>query len=62
MSNYRVVTRGKDAADYYSNLERIRELEGKEGTALWRKMLPLIKEVDHKDGWYRPDLSYTPQR
>ncbi len=57
---YMLVRRAKNRADYYSQAEVIDELLGEEGKALKGKTRPLLKKLEHQDGWSRPDLSYTP--
>ena len=59
---YMLIRRAKNRADYYSQSEVIDELLGEEGTALWKKTMPLFKKIERLDGWERPDLSYTPQK
>jgi len=57
---YILSRRTKNRADYYSQYAVIDGLLGEESTALWKKTRPLLKKIERQDGWFRPDLSYTP--
>lgn len=48
----------KNASDSWSRIEKMWELLGKEGGVLYRKMMPLVRKREFKQGWFRPDLSY----
>jgi hypothetical protein len=52
---------GKNAADYYNQLEKTWELFGDEGEALWKKTIVLCRKYEEKTSWRRPDLSYIPK-
>ena len=56
---YVIVDRAKNAADYYST--DYSKLLGEEAKALSVKSLPLLRKLETKQGWFRPDLSYIPK-
>lgn len=53
---------GKNAADYFRQSEENQKLLGEEAKALSKKTLSLIRKLEIKTGWSRPDLSYTPKK
>ncbi len=51
---------GKDFADLYVQNKKMWELMGDEGGKMFDQMLSYTRKRESKQGWYRPDLSYTP--
>jgi hypothetical protein len=52
---------GKDAADFWTQNEKMWELLGEEGENIFQKWMSLLRKRDFKQFWYSPDLSYTPK-
>lgn len=52
----------KDFADLYAQNKKMWELMGDEGGKLYDKMMPLVRKREGKSGWYRPELSFTPEK
>ena len=48
-------------SEFYSRRDEVRELLGEAGEKLGKKALTLVRRIEHKDGWTRPDLSYPGQ-
>ncbi len=55
---YVVARAAKSQSDYYNHRDQVHELLGEEAEQLGKKALTLVRKVEHKDGWIRPDLSY----
>ena len=53
-----VAQAAKSQSDYYTRRDEVHELLGEEGKQLGKKALTLVRRVEHKDGWTRPELSY----
>ena len=53
-----VITMAKDATSYYQQQDKDNTLLGKEGDALWNKMLTMLENFNHLNAHTRPDLSY----
>jgi len=51
----------RSQGEYYSRRDEVRELLGEAGEKLVEKALTLVRRIEHKDGWTRPDLSYPGQ-
>jgi hypothetical protein len=51
-----VVMGAKGAADYYSEAAKINELLGDEGEALWNEFMTVVKRIEPKNGYARPEL------
>ncbi len=59
---YVVAQAAKSQSAFYNHRDEVKELLGEEGEQLGKKALTLVRKVEHKDGWRRPDLSYpTPE-
>ena len=54
-------SRGKNAADYFSQGEKNWALIKDEGTALWKKTMALCRKFESRNSWRRSDLSYIPE-
>ncbi len=48
----------KSESDYYSERVKLKELIGEEGEKLGQAANALVRKVEFKDGYIRPDLSY----
>jgi hypothetical protein len=48
----------KSESDYYSERAKLKELIGEEGEKLGQQAHALVRKVEFKDGYIRPDLSY----
>ncbi len=48
----------KSESDYYSERVKLKELIGEEGEKLGQQANALVRKVEFKDGYIRPDLSY----
>jgi hypothetical protein len=59
--SYAFVLRAKDGADFYTQNNKMWEMLGEEGEMLIEKMLPFVRKNEVRQGWLRPDLSYTPK-
>lgn len=49
----------KDGADFYNRDKEITAQIKEQADALWAKMSPLLKSVEHKYGKFRPDIGYV---
>jgi hypothetical protein len=49
----------KDGADFYTTTKEISEKVKAEEDVLWSRMAPLLVSLEHKHGYFRPDLSYV---
>jgi hypothetical protein len=56
-----MVARAKNAIDFYTQNAKMWKLLGEEGDSLYPKLMNLLRKREHKQGWFRPDLSYTPK-
>ena len=54
-------SKGKNAGDYFSQMEKNWKLLGDEGKALMKKTMALCRKIESKNSWFRPDLSYIPK-
>ena len=58
------ISRGKDRVDHWTkaalNSEKFKD--NKESDELWKETLKLIRKMETKAGFYRPDLSYQPEK
>ncbi len=61
MPLYVVVESAKDAADFQAQSAKINELLGDSAKDLNARTMALVRKMEFKDGWIRPDLSYTPE-
>ena len=59
---YYGVLLAKDFADLYAQNKKMWELMGDEGGKFFDKMMPLVRKREGKSGWYRPELSFTPEK
>lgn len=57
-----IVLSGKNAADFETNYEKIWEVLGEEAMALVQELIAMARDLDIKTAWFRPDLSYLPQK
>ena len=55
---YVVAQASTSQGEFYSRRDEVRELLGEAGEKLGKKALTLVRRIEHKDGWTRPDLSY----
>ena len=62
MPVYLVAFAAKSAGDFWPNYENAWKLLGKEGKTLLQKLFKLIRKRDIKTAWYRPGLSYMPEK
>lgn len=62
MPVYVVAFISKSAADFWTHNEKTCELIGEEGKALSQKVISLVRKRDIKTAWYRPELSYIPEK
>ena len=53
--------RANNAADIYSDQEEYVTKIGEKGMELWKKLSALLRKLEDKTGWFRPDLSYIPK-
>ncbi len=58
---YMWVSWAKDAADFYAQNAKNRELLGEAGDDLWERSLAITDKFEHNNGRIRPDLSYLPK-
>jgi len=58
---YYMVTRAKNAIDYFTRNEKMWELLGEESGELYRNIMANVRKQEKKRGWFRPDLSYIPK-
>lgn len=61
MPLYFWTVRGISAADFHKQQEIYGTKAGDESMELWNRTLALIKKLEDKTGWFRPDLSYMPK-
>ena len=61
MPLYVVVQWAKNAAEFYSQIEKNNEILGEEGKALMAKTMAITRRFEQKNGSMRPDLSYMPK-
>jgi len=54
--------RGKNASDLFTQWEKELEILGDEGKVIWQKIWTLCRIFETKTGWFRPDLSYMPEK
>ena len=52
---------GKDGMDYRVQNQKMWELMGDEGVAIYKKMMSLLRKRESKELWYSEELSYFPQ-
>ncbi|PLX12543.1 MAG: hypothetical protein C0597_13125 [Marinilabiliales bacterium] len=50
---------GKDHFDFWSEAKNNHELLGLEAKELWEETLKLVRKIEYRYAWYRPDLSYS---
>ncbi len=50
----------KDPLDMASKRAKAYENMGEEPNKLWQETEQLLRKIEYKTGWYRPDLSYIP--
>ncbi len=62
MPLYIGLARGRNASDLFSHWEKQQEIEGEEGKVLWEKTWAVCRKFETKTGWFRPDLSYIPEK
>lgn len=60
MPLYVTTERARDAEHYQAMQKKVMELLGEEGKKLNARTMALTNRLESKDGWARPDLSYTP--
>jgi hypothetical protein len=51
----------KNEVDLASNRAKAFEVMGEESNKLWQETEHLLRKIEYKTGWYRPELSYIPQ-
>ncbi len=56
---YILTTWAEDPLDYHMNLQKVSEMLGEEGIALWGKMMSYTHEAVAIEGWYLPQYSFT---
>ncbi len=61
MPLYFWTVRGISAADFHKQQEIYGTKAGEKAMELWNRTLALIKKLEDKTGWFRPDLSYIPK-
>ncbi|MDP2982734.1 MAG: hypothetical protein Q8O92_05325 [Candidatus Latescibacter sp.] len=55
--------RGKNLFEFYSSLEEGFKIIGEEGRNLWwKESMTLLRKIERRDGTYRPELSYIPDK
>ncbi len=59
---YIVAFVAQSAGDFWPNYENAWKLLGEEGKSLLQKLFTLIRKRDIKTAWYRPGLSYMPEK
>jgi len=59
---YVMIARAKNAVDFYSDNAKMWGSLGEEGSALYQKFMKILRKRETKTGWYRPELSYTPEK
>ena len=56
---------GKSPGDFWSSMEEINknnEAMSKESEEVYIKFLAALRKYENKTGWFRPDLSYFPEK
>ncbi len=53
---------GMSAADFWSEAEKRHEAMGQELFDLWWKAMKTTRKFESKTGWFRPELSYIPNK
>ena len=48
----------KNQAEYYQQREETKTLLGEKGKELSEQVMQIVRKIELKDGWLRPDLSY----
>ena len=56
-----IVTWGKDQMDRIAKSRKTNELLGEDAAKLWARTMSITKKIYHKEGWFLPELGYTPQ-
>jgi hypothetical protein len=54
--------RGKNLFEFYSSLEDAFKIMGNEGRGLMSSWRETLRKIKRRDGPYRPELSYTPEK
>ena len=62
MPVYVVAFIAKSAPDFWIHYEKASESLGKEGRKMLQKLFSLVKAREIKTAWYRPELSYIPEK
>lgn len=58
---YVIGTLAMDRGDYEADGDRLDEMFGEADDALWMKTRDLMRKFEHKDAWFRPELSMLPE-
>ena len=53
--------KGKDPVDFRVQNQKMWELMGAEGSAIFQKMMSLLRKRESKEFWYSEELSYIPE-
>lgn len=56
-----VVSWGKNEIDRLTKAYKTNELFGEEGAKLWARTLAITQKIYRKNGWFLPELGYTPK-
>jgi hypothetical protein len=51
----------KNETDMATSRAKAFEGMGEEANNLWQETISLLRKIEYKTGWYRPDLSYIPE-
>ncbi|GAF88438.1 unnamed protein product, partial [marine sediment metagenome] len=56
-----MVANAKNPIDFYTQNAKMWKSLGEEGDSFHQKFMNLLRKREHKQGWFRPDLSYIPK-
>ena len=60
-SVYIAALKGKDGIDFRIQNQKMWELMGEEGSAIFQKMMSMLRKRESKQFWYMENLSYIPE-
>lgn len=56
-----LVISAADPEDYYRRQKAMEQAAGEKAGQMWQEWLALLRRHEVKQGWFRPDLFYTPE-
>jgi len=59
---YHWVSTAKNEVDFYTQNEKMWEALGEEGGSFYKQFMNLVRKREEKTAWYRPGLSYMPEK